>query len=312
MKQALKGALRAGGWAISFIAAAFFIRQLLQQGMALPAESALKISGIVLLCAGIYALGMGLIAFVWAGLATSRSVAVDRRARVQLAGTYLRTQFAKYLPGNVFQYVARYAVGRQLGVPHQYLAASILLEAFLQVCAASLIIGLFGMSLVRQMFPALPSIPGALALLLLLAFPIIAWAPRPGFMQWLPHYRLMQLVASLVGYLAFFLIFGGLFLGILAFMTEQAQPVVRIISGSSLAWLAGFILPGAPAGAGMREAILSVASSGGPANGLLLTSIVLFRLSTLIGDFFAFLIGSASSAYFRKRISTAPSEAPSH
>src|SRR5690606_34622535 len=55
------------------------------------------------------------------------------------------------------------------------------------------------------------------------------------------------------------------------------------------AWLAGLLTPGAPAGAGVREAILLLLLNGIVANVDLLLCIIISRITTVIGDALFFL-----------------------
>jgi hypothetical protein len=68
-------------------------------------------------------------------------------------------------------------------------------------------------------------------------------------------------------------------------------PYFAIAGVFALAWVAGFITPGAPAGLGVRDAILMTGLTPifGPGNALGVT--VVMRLVTSVGDALAFAVG---------------------
>lgn len=262
-----------------------------RNGISIPGRSPVQVLSVVSLGATVYGAAVFLLAVLWAGLAAPENA--GRTARSQLIASYLKSQFAKYLPGNVFQYATRHLLGRQLGISHGALASAALLEVLLLVCAALLITILLGMPVVRGLMPWLPDFPRAAGLIILAVIPALAWIPRPTSLRWIPHYSLVRSAASLAGYFAFFVIFGSLFAAALAWSTGTMHDAGQVLSSSSLAWLLGFLVPGAPAGAGLREAALALAAGSDQATAEVLAAILLFRLATLGGDLLAFLVGWA-------------------
>lgn len=262
-----------------------------RNGISIPGRSPLQVLSVVSIGAAVYGMAVILLATLWAGLAAPENA--GRAARSQLVASYLKSQFAKYLPGNVFQYATRHLLGRQLGISHGALASAALLEVLLLVCAALLITILFGMPVLRGLMPWLPDFPRLAGLIILAVIPALAWIPRTTFLRWFPQYSLARSAASLAGYVAFFVIFGSLFAAALAWSTRTMHDALQVISSSSLAWLLGFVVPGAPAGAGLREAALALAAGTNQATPQIIAAILLFRLATLGGDLLAFLAGWA-------------------
>lgn len=291
LKPSLKNAARFAGWALSLAALVFFLRLIGDIGISLPARSDLEIACAVAAGSTAYAAAVGLLALAWLALAApARSCAPLPKA--QIVSGYLQSQFAKYLPGNVFQYVARHALGRQLGIAHGTLAAAAIAEAALLVCAAATLMLLFGAPVLQKLLPGLPAFPPWTGLLCVLAVPIahalIRYAPAP---RWIPRYPLSRLLLALLAYFGFFAVFGGLFWAILQWGFGSDHPLAELIGGSSAAWLAGFVVPGAPAGAGLREAALVFATGAAEPTDELLSAIVFFRVVTLGGDLLAFVAG---------------------
>lgn len=293
LSPTIRTALRVAGWLLSAAALVFFCKLVMQNGLTLRNRGATETIGVVGAGALLYGLAVGLLALIWSVLAAPRIE--DKSKRKPLAISYLKSQFAKYLPGNIFQYAARHALGRQLGIGHGSLASAAILEAVLLISAASFIVALFGATLVRSLFADAPNIPAISALLVLMIVPAIAYLPRIAKWQWLPRHNMGHVAMFLFGYLVFFCVFGCLFLAILAWSTGSLPPAPQVFSSASLAWLVGFLVPGAPAGAGLREAALTLAAGAQKGNSEVLSAIVLFRLVTLLGDLLAFLAGCLMS-----------------
>jgi len=58
-----------------------------------------------------------------------------------------------------------------------------------------------------------------------------------------------------------------------------------------LAWLAGFLAPGAPSGLGIREAVMMMFLTGLVYDDILLAALIIHRVVTMVGDVFAYFIG---------------------
>jgi glycosyltransferase 2 family protein len=202
---------------------------------------------------------------------------------------YGRTQIAKYLPGNCFHFVGRQVLGRALGHSQAALALASLLEAALLIAvAASLALPL---AFDRLGGGALTLLAGAgLLLALSLAAPRLLparlWpatgsaAPRNG----VPAAG--RLLRALTLHVAFFVTAGGLLWLLAASCGAPATPagIATCIGALALAWVAGFVVPGAAAGVGVREAVLMVALDGVLAPEAAAVVALAFRLVTTVGD----------------------------
>lgn len=289
LKPVAKVAARIAGGLLSIAAIVFFIRLVIRQGVDLSRHPPLEMLAVVCTGATIYAIAVILLSLIWTALVQSDTR--DSSIRKVLVASYLRSQFAKYLPGNILQYAIRHALGRQTGIAHGALAAAAILEAILLCCAAVAIVVCFGMPAVHSLFAGAPDVPAACAALVLLVVPLLAWMPEQLKPSWMPRYSWPTIAAALVGYVVFFILFGVLFFTVLLWCDAGTQPFLGIVSSSSLAWLVGFLIPGAPAGAGLRETALALGAGSRNASNEVLAAILLFRLMTLGGDFLAFLVG---------------------
>jgi hypothetical protein len=204
---------------------------------------------------------------------------------------YGRTQIAKYLPGNCFHFVGRQVLGRALAHSQAALALASLLEAVLLVAVAmSLALPL---ALARLGAWSLILLAGAAA-----AFALTFAAPRLLPARFgrgagssadrsvaLPAARLLRAVPL---YVAFFATAGGL-LWLLAAAAAGSSPAgapgpLTCVGALALAWAAGFVVPGAAAGIGVREAVLMIALDGALAPEAGAAVALALRLVTTAGD----------------------------
>lgn len=213
---------------------------------------------------------------------------------------YGRTQIAKYIPGNVFHLAGRHAIGRTQGLGNSSLASAALLEALLLIACTTSISLLWGGDLfLERVRPA--AVIGALALLAA-AVLILARGLRNRSVD-LPatasavNTRLraiLRLIAAWILYGAFFVVVAGLLWGLLRLTgADSARTSPRYdscLAAISLAWLAGFLVPGATAGLGVREGVLIALLSHGAGTAEAVVASFAYRVVTVLGDavFFGF------------------------
>lgn len=245
----------------------------------------------------LYAVFMATQAFAWAKLAQYWQ---PNAATVFLFRLCARTQIAKYIPGNVFHIAGRWMGARQLGLSHAAIIAATVYE-------------LGGLAIVAA-FIALPGLPVATSLdlpfnllVLYLGIAILA-AISPFFAikvtgllarwQFLKAWPLQTKIAFKRGYVPAHFLFIVFFVATALLFAIWAKAVCPQLSLSqtpllvsifAFAWLAGFIMPGASGGIGVREAILSAAleHSAGSAEALIIA--FGFRIITIAGDVLLFI-----------------------
>lgn len=190
---------------------------------------------------------------------------------------YGTSQISKYLPGNIAHLANRQIIGNELGIKQSILMKSTLWETLTMVAVASS----FGVLLTNQ-YLALTSFN---SLWLFGVFWLLVCV-----LTYFSNYRALLKIPLL--YLLFFAISGGIFSLIFASSLDVQSygfPQYWQLSGYFvLAWLVGFLAPGAPAGIGVREVTLIVLA-GEIANAeALIAAVVLARSITVFGDLFFF------------------------
>jgi hypothetical protein len=192
---------------------------------------------------------------------------------------YGMSQLAKYVPGNVFHLAGRQAIGMSDGVGAGVLAKSAIWELGSVAFAA----GLFAIWLTPVLVAAISNLDAAIAFLAaLIAVSYIAYRQFSKFVT-----------QAIVWYVGFFLVSGIIFIALLVLSHTGNLDVTAIGPGICgayvIAWLAGLVTPGAPAGVGIREIVLFTLLQSLVNDSDLLVAIVLGRLVTAGGDLFFYL-----------------------
>lgn len=239
---------------------------------------------------GLYQLALAGGAAAWTVLLAATG---ERPRYLPVLAVQLVSQAAKYLPGNVAQYAGRTVLAARLG----HAPANVLVTLVVETACAVIAGVAFALATLEE---ALLWRAGAV-LLAVTAAGVLAGAlfRRPGFR------RLARLppegggAPGLGAWLAcigcnwatFALLGLGAALLARAFF-GAAAPFPRLAGVFAAAWVAGFVTPGAPAGLGVREAVLAggLRPLYGPEVALALP--LLFRLVTVAGDGAAFVLGT--------------------
>ncbi|MHC1784657.1 MAG: lysylphosphatidylglycerol synthase domain-containing protein [Anaerolineaceae bacterium] len=216
-----------------------------------------------------------------------------------------RSQIAKYLPGNIFHIANRHFLSLNEGVKNAPLigAATFELLGYLLTSAFLCLLGfLLGITYIG--LPVNRILLIVILAIIFLAFLIIA---IPKILPHIPMVNnffkeiqinkksgkesivsLVPIVASFLGYL---LLAGLIFSAITYTINADGGGLFfpTVISVYSIAYLAGLITPGAPAGIGIRETIIVLLLSPyiGESKATLVS--MLFRLVTTLGDVWFFL-----------------------
>ena len=217
------------------------------------------------------------------------------------------TQFAKYVPGNVAQYLGRGGMCLVRGIPARAIAATVLLETLLLVAAAGMVgvgTGIWsgvGLQTVRHHGSQLVLVAilvglTAFALLLFRQFAprlLEHLAPRHAHVlegDLFPPQR--KLVHAFILYCGLYVAVG---VGLVA-LAHLLLPDYRhdnwlLIAAFSLAWVVGFITPGAPAGLGIREGLLLLMLAPIYATAPAGVLVIALRIATTLGDVLLFGAG---------------------
>ncbi len=195
--------------------------------------------------------------------------------------TYGLSQIAKYVPGNIFHFAGRQAMGMSHGISGWVLARSTLWELALLCISGSL----FAALVIPALYPQIPTVwAGVLFLLLVITSAAL-------IQRIIGTYAAQAQLAYLL-----FLTISGLIFAALIHITDTEH--IRNFGATSLAgafviaWLIGLATPGAPAGVGIREAILLIILNHSLPTEDILLAVMLGRIVTIAGDILFFIAAS--------------------
>lgn len=298
-------AWRTAGWLVAAALVGYFLwfagNTLDFRG--LEAIASPSVIAALLIAASLYATIIPVSAWAWAILLARQGEAW----RVSLLAVVLgRVQLAKYLPGNVAQHAGRAMLSLRNGMGGRAFAVTVVQENVLAT-AASVLVGVLALAISAPGIAQLPDgarswllgagILFAVAVLLLASFDLppdrLALSPSRfermlGHLGGLPGGRVV--LPALAAYVLNYLVIGlGLWIVARAAGMPAALDLAIVTAVFSLAWLLGFLAPGAPAGLGVREGIMVLLLAGIIPDADALAFVLLARVVTLAGDAIIYL-----------------------
>lgn len=205
----------------------------------------------------------------------------ERTGRFWAVRAYGISQLGKYVPGNIFHFAGRQAIGLSAGLAGWPLARSALWELGLISVTGGLFVLLAGPLVIS----ALPATLAVLLFLAVLGFFFLAVIRVLG----------RDVAAAMSQQALFLLVSGTVFVGALILATPDYPDLAlwpAVVGAYVIAWLAGLLTPGAPAGIGVREVVLLFLLGNVAAAPDLVFAVVLARLISVVGDGMFFLSAS--------------------
>lgn len=217
------------------------------------------------------------LSFAWKNLVTYLRANITSNLAIKIYGV---SQLAKYLPGNIIHLAGRQSLGMGAGISALVLAKSTVWELVSLAVAGSVF-----------MILTIPLIVSINNIFFWIAFALVFF---------LAQFVIKKLISvncqKAFNLQSLFLAISGLiFVLILSSISSVDISVIQmpaVCAGFVVAWLIGFVTPGAPAGVGVREMVLIFLLKGIVIEADLLVAVVLGRIVTVLGDllffFFAF------------------------
>lgn len=251
----------------------------------------------IVLAALLWSTGAPLLALAWRGLLDGLGVRRSWRELFAIVGI---TQFAKYVPGNIAQYVGRVGMSLARGIRARPLSVTLILETLL-VIAAAVVMGVgtgllsdVGLDAVRDHGAQLALI--ALLIVLAIVGLFVFRRMAPALLRRLAPKYTPALEGALLPPQAnigrAFVLYCGMYVAMgfgLILLTHFLLPRAPhdywlLIAVFALAWVVGFVTPGAPGGLGVREAlmVLMLAPVYTAASASVL--VIALRIATTLGD----------------------------
>ena len=256
---------------------------------------------ILAIATGVTLLAHILAGWVWTWILRDLNQKIRTSDFIQI---YLQTNIAKYIPGNIWHYYGRIRAAKDARISTSTATLSVLLEPSL-MAAAALIVVLLGSQLTATNIPIILRIGQILGLVIVLII-IHPWFLNPvvGYLQRLKIKKnrytsnLSSSITSvrrypsipLLGEIGFILLrSAGFILTIYALAPLNISQIPSLIGAFSFAWLIGLVVPGAPGGLGVFEAIAiftlknSLFTASLP-DDLIITTTLIYRLISILSE----------------------------
>jgi uncharacterized membrane protein YbhN (UPF0104 family) len=242
-----------------------------------------------------------LLAHIWAGWIWTWVLRELNQSvsTIEFIQVYLKTNIAKYLPGNVWHYYGRIMAAKNANIPSHVATLSVLLEPLLMLAAALIIIVLFGSQLIVNNLNFNLIILQFLALIIVLGVldprfltPIIQLLDRwknkksNGENQLIDIFIIKRYpVKPLLGELVFLgLRASGFILTMLAVNSLNWEQIPLLVGAFSCAWVLGLVVPGAPGGLGVFETTAILLLQYHFPAALVISAIALYRLISILAE----------------------------
>lgn len=245
----------------------------------------------------------------------------DRKEALRV---YAKANIGKYLPGNVMHYAGRNLFAGKLELSQKQIAAASLCEVTSLVLAAFLM-GVFlafskmkqGLAAVRDqiwnmfenmkqdhffIMPVFLCIAAGAVILVTVIVVLAVQRGRAGKgrRQYREKYSVRRFFKTFLGsfviYAAVLAILGLILVFLYWYWAGKpsAEQVLAVTVAYIIAWVLGFVVPGAPGGIGIREMALTLLLSSVMGRETVAVLSVLHRMITVIGDFGAYLLQGCS------------------
>lgn len=245
--------------------------------------------------------GVTLLAHIWAGwiwtwILKEFNQSVSAFEFIQV---YLRTNIAKYLPGNVWHYYGRILGAKNANISTVAATLSVLLEPLLMATAALINVVIFGSQLAINNTNIWVQLLQFLSLFVLVGVvhpwvlnPIIHYLYRLKNQNHLSehesisgiclqHYPLVPLFGELI----FLGLRGtGFILTMYALTSLNLNQIPLLFGAFSFAWVLGLVVPGAPGGLGVFEATAIALLQHHFPPALIVSAIALYRLISILAE----------------------------
>ncbi len=216
---------------------------------------------------------------------------------------YTKSNLMKYIPGNVFQYVARNQLAAESHISHVDVALATMIDIGMSMLAPFLI----SLILMRHHIITLLSsyqntffmIFLAILVIFCLAFILLRlkfWDQTKRYCS--KYYRLLQ-KKTLLQLLAAFLLYllQSLFsiavyaIPLFGLISIPSEKISQFLGAYLFSWIIGFITPGSPGGIGVREAVMMLICGAFIDNSVIVSYVVMMRFISICADVVAFLFG---------------------
>lgn len=216
---------------------------------------------------------------------------------------YAKANLGKYIPGNVMHYIERNIFAGQIGLGQAEVALTSVLEIMGLIMAALILSVVFAYEKLIVILEKLLTVKYVIIILALACLLIIGMylcfkkvsklKILISKMKKISFWKmfLINVLIYMLALLLFGIIMIMLVWGMQGQIHYQIGDMKVIIAAYVVAWLLGFIVPGAPGGIGVREFVISVITEGTSIGAIVLLAAVVHRVITVAGDVASYILG---------------------
>jgi|GEM_PF-1488470 len=260
--------------------------------------------------ANIVALLLG--AWTWRTLLAAAGATISWRSAFSIVG---RANLAKYLPGNVFHIVGRAGMAAsEEGLKLPLVLGTMTIETLMIIAIATALGAPAAVSQLDALRALLPSGPGLLVGALVIAAALVVVVAVVLRRRQLVVSGLALAKVAAADVVTCVLLGSAVHVLLTTAFPTMAMPWSTCVSGFSLAWVLGFVTPGAPGGVGVREGVFLLlaahgATSGDPSqaaafSAAIAATVVVGRLQSVVADVIVFVVARLMAPAPQGRVAT--------
>lgn len=221
----------------------------------------------------------------------------------EITKVYVKSNLGKYLPGNVMQFAGRNILGKNLGITQTSIAISSVLE-IIMLCITSAV---WSILLAGEQFISIVSYYVSyfglnkvlfISFFLLLLGTIILFIIYKKFRKFFSEIKSLFSLKNIPYIIKSFallsttMLLNGFILTMIVGFSEaiSIKSFLTITVAFIISWLVGFVIPGAPGGIGVREAVLSIVIGNAFGEGVILSAALLQRFILILADVLSYIL----------------------
>ncbi|EOH86857.1 hypothetical protein UAS_01319 [Enterococcus asini ATCC 700915] len=232
---------------------------------------------------------------------------------VETIPVYVSANLMKYVPGNVFQYVGRNQLAVRNRLPHLPVALATMLDVLITVIAAAIISIFFLYDFIAKYLRVnswmqtaliIVGIIIVLAVFLMFLFRNQIWKKIENYSYLFSTKSIKTILVALIYYIIVLMISSLMYLIVVIYITDtplSSQVFLQLFSAYTLAWLVGFITPGAPGGIGIKELVMVAVTGGYIGTDVITLSMVIIRILLVVADCIAFVFGKIFEIIYKTK-----------
>lgn len=215
----------------------------------------------------------------------------------EVASIYTKANLLKYIPGNVLQYIGRNELAIRSKIAHTKVAFATGCDIVSNLGAVFILVLIFSgdeiVNIAKSYDIKLVIAVAFLIIIILIVLFFVFLKKKSIITEDKLKEFINASILNIIFYIAINLFSSVLFIIILMEIAQEEVYSYGIVVGAFLlSWIVGFIIPGAPGGIGIREAMITFLLAGFVPEESIVVSILTYRLITTIGDLIGFFIAA--------------------